>query len=177
MTTEGNFKGVQEKQTRRINTFLYKEALSEMLCLFNSNFVCSVAGGGMPAARGTVLGCSWRKHRPHTQTCSSVLVQTLADTYVLCFSSVLPSCKHRNVSCPVTESCICPSSPSSTASFFVTNFWLLFSLKAKHLGLRFWMVTCLATIVAEGLFPLYLVTFLPNGTWESFKNTGCYCLL
>lgn len=138
-----------------------------MLCLFNSNCVCNMADGksGCRGDASSTLNCNWGKRRPHTQTCSAALVKTLSNIYFLCFSSVLPLYKRRKVSCPVIESCICPSIPSSTASFFVIHFSpLLFCLKAKHRRLGFWMVKCLVTIVAEGLFPFYLVTFLPNWT-------------
>lgn len=170
----------KNKQEELIPFFFYKEALSETLCLFNDNCVCNMADGkwgcrGMPIACWTVIG---ENIDLITQTCSDTLVKTLSNTYFLWFSSVLHLYKHRKVSCPMIESCICPSIPSSPASFFVIIFFpLLFYLKTKHLRLRFWIVTCLVTIVTEGILPFYLVTFLPNWTWESFRNTLSYSLL
>lgn len=48
--------------------FFYKEALSEMLCLFNSNCMCNMADGklGCRGDANSTLNCNWRKCRPCT---------------------------------------------------------------------------------------------------------------
>lgn len=99
ITSKGIFKGVQEEQTRRINNFLNKKALSKALHLFNSNCTCKMAAEkwGCRGDANSTLNCSCRKRGPRTQTCSAALGKTLSNICFLC--SVLPLAKCRKVSC------------------------------------------------------------------------------
>lgn len=80
------------------------------------------------------------------------------------------------VSCPLAGSCIYPSLPPSSSSFFCCWFPpLLFYLKAKHLRVRVWMFLVLLQLWQKGF--LLLVTCLLRWTWGSCKNTLGYCPL
>lgn len=132
--------------------------------MFNSKCLCNMADGkwgcwGLPVACWAALGEEVDLvHRP-------ALLCLSEHHPVPTFWGLVPFCSSRSTG---RWKCIWPSIPSSTASFFVIGFSpLLFCLKAKHLRLR---VTCVVTVVAEGLFPFDLVVFLPNWTWKAVKG-------